>query len=123
MGIFDLLSLFYAFLGIRAISTAIKNWRAFTDDQLTAVDRRLASELAFFVLIPIGVLFHELGHAAATYQFGGRVDWLNGGFHYALFYGYVVLPERSGQMKPIDLKALGIARARPQVVVRSRARS
>jgi len=90
MSLFDLLSLFYAFLGIRAISTAIKNWRAFTDDQLTAPDRRLANELAFFVLIPIGVLFHELGHAAATYQVGGRVDWLNGGFHYALFYGYVI---------------------------------
>lgn len=90
MQLFDLLSLFYAFLGIRALSTAVKNWRAFTDDQLTAFDRRLASELAFFVLIPIGVLFHELGHAAATYQVGGRIDWLNGGFHYALFFGYVI---------------------------------
>lgn len=90
MQLFDLLSLFYAFLGARAIYTAVKNWRAFTDEQLTAPDRRLASELAFFVLIPIGVLFHELGHAAATYQVGGRVDWLNGGFHYALFFGYII---------------------------------
>lgn len=90
MQIFDLISLFYAFLGVRAIFTAVKNWRAFTDDQLTAFDRRLAGELAFFVLVPIGVLFHELGHAAATYQFGGRINWLGGGFHYALFYGYVI---------------------------------
>lgn len=28
----------------------------------------------------------------------------------ALFYGYVVLPERSGQMKPIDLKSPNAAR-------------
>lgn len=86
MGLFDLFSLFYALLGVRAIWTAVKNWRALTDDELTAFDRRLASELAFFVFIPIGVFFHELGHALATVQVGGQV----GGFHYALFYGYVI---------------------------------
>jgi hypothetical protein len=90
MQLFDLLSLFYAFLGIRALWTLKQNWRAFTDDKLTAVDRRLASEIAFFVFIPIGVFFHELGHAAATYQSGGTIDWFGGGFHYALFYGYVI---------------------------------
>lgn len=90
MGFFDFLSLFYAFLGVRALWTLAKNWRAFTDDQLTPFDRQLASQLAFFVLIPIGVFFHELGHAAATYQVGGTVDWLHGGFHYALFYGYII---------------------------------
>jgi tetratricopeptide (TPR) repeat protein len=80
------LSLLYAFLGIRALWTLAKNWRAFTDDALTAVDRRLASEIAFFVFIPIGVLLHELGHALATLQVGGQVVE----FHYAFFYGYVV---------------------------------
>ncbi|MBI5650694.1 MAG: tetratricopeptide repeat protein [Chloroflexi bacterium] len=90
MQLFDLLSLFYAFLGVRAVWTLKKNWRAFTDDALTASDRRLASEIAFFVFVPIGVLLHELGHAVATYQVGGTIDWLNGGFHYALFYGYVI---------------------------------
>ncbi len=87
---FDLLSLFYVFIGIRSVWTLVKHWREFTDDELTASDRRLASELAFFVFIPIGVLFHELGHAVATYQVGGTVDWLHGGFHYALFWGYVI---------------------------------
>ncbi|MDE3089876.1 MAG: tetratricopeptide repeat protein [Chloroflexota bacterium] len=88
--LFDLLSLFYVFIGLRAIWTLIKNWHAFTDDKLTAFDRQLASQIAFFVFIPIGVFFHELGHAAATYQVGGTIDWLGGGFHYALFWGYVV---------------------------------
>jgi tetratricopeptide (TPR) repeat protein len=95
MQLFDLLSVFYALLGIRAIWTAIRNWRTFTDDQLTAIDRRLASELAFFVFIPIGVFLHELGHALATIQVGGQV----GGFHYALFYGYVI---PVGQFTPLE---------------------
>ena len=90
MGLFDLLSLFYVFLGIRALWVLKQNWRAFTDDRLTAFDRSLATQLAFFVFIPIGVFFHELGHAAATYQVGGTIDWLGGGFHYALFWGYVI---------------------------------
>lgn len=90
MGLFDLLSLLYIFLGARAVWTLAKNWRAFTDDQLTGFDRRLANEIAFFVFIPIGVFLHELGHAAATYQVGGTIDWFGGGFHYALFYGYVI---------------------------------
>jgi tetratricopeptide (TPR) repeat protein len=90
MGLFDLLSLIYIFVGVRTIWTAIKQWRAFTDDDLTIYDRQLANGLAFFVLVPVGVLFHELGHAAATYQMGGAIDWLGGGFHYAFFYGYVV---------------------------------
>jgi len=90
MSLFDLLSLFYVFIGARAVWTLAQNWRAFTDDQLTAFDRSLASQIAFFVFIPIGVFLHELGHAAATYQVGGTVDWLHGGFHYALFWGYII---------------------------------
>lgn len=86
MEFFDLISLLYAFLGVRALWTLARNWRAFTDDELTAFDRRLASEIAFFVFIPIGVFLHELGHALATLQVGGQVVE----FHYAFFYGYVV---------------------------------
>lgn len=88
--LFDFLSLFYVVVGLRALWTLYQHRREFTDDDLTALDRRLASELAFFVFVPIGVLFHELGHAVATYQVGGTIDWLNGGFHYALFWGYVI---------------------------------
>lgn len=90
MQLFDLLSLLYGILGVRAVWTLIQNWKSFTDDQLTGFDRRLASEIAFFVFVPVGVLLHELGHAVATYQVGGTIDWLNGGFHYAFFYGYVI---------------------------------
>lgn len=87
--LFDLLSLFYVFIGIRSVRELVKHWREFTDDDVTLFDRRLANQLAFFIFIPVGVLFHELGHAAATYQMGGTINWLGGGFHYALFWGYV----------------------------------
>ncbi len=86
MTFFDLLSIFYVLLGLRAIWTAARNWRAFSDEQLTAPDRHLARELAFFIFVPIGVFLHEVGHALATIQVGGQVV----GFHYAFFYGYVV---------------------------------
>ncbi len=88
--LFDLLSIFYVVIGVRSLATLYQHRRAFTDDQLDAFDRRLASELAFFVFVPVGVLLHELGHAAATYQMGGAIDWLGGGFHYAFFWGYVI---------------------------------
>ncbi|MBI5034258.1 MAG: tetratricopeptide repeat protein [Chloroflexi bacterium] len=99
MGLFDLLSLIYIAIGVRAIWTLVKNWRAFTDDELTSFDRNLASQIAFFVFVPIGVFLHELGHAAATYQMGGTIDWFGGGFHYAFFYGYVI-PE--GRFTPLQ---------------------
>ncbi len=99
MSLFDLLSVLYAVLGVRALATVIRNRSAFTDADLTAADRRMASEIAFFVFVPLGVLLHELGHAAATYQVGGTLNWFGGGFHYALFYGYVI-PE--GHFTPLQ---------------------
>jgi hypothetical protein len=41
----------------------------------------------------------------------------------ALFYGYVVLPERSGQMQPMRVRGSGSQLPRPQPVVRPQARS
>jgi len=89
MDFFKIISLFYIVIGIGTIWKAIKGWRELTDDNLTPFDKQQLNSLAFFALIPIGVLFHELGHAAATYQMGGYVDWLNGGFDYGFFYGSV----------------------------------
>ncbi len=87
--LFDLLSLLYVFAGARSIWTAWQKRKGLTDAELTGFDRRMLDQLAFFLLIPIGVFLHELGHALATIQLGGTVDWLGGGFHYALFWGYV----------------------------------
>ncbi|MCS7050260.1 MAG: hypothetical protein NZL87_01450, partial [Thermomicrobium sp.] len=42
-------------------------------------------EMALFILLPLGVLLHELGHAVAVRLAGGRVT----GFGYVLFLGWV----------------------------------
>ena len=42
--------------------------RVFFDDNITAQDRQRVARLALFVLIPLGVLLHEVGHALAVWQ-------------------------------------------------------
>lgn len=98
MPLFDLITLFYILVGLRAVYTGWRNWRALTDGSLDASDRRLLDQLAFFVLIPPGVFLHELGHALATIQLGGTINWFGGGFHFGFFYGYVI---PIGQFTPL----------------------
>lgn len=92
----DLFALLYVVMGVRTILRAWRDRRSLTDDTLTAQDRSLLGQVAFFLLVPPGVLLHELAHALATIQLGGRVV----GFHYAFFYGYVV---PSGTFSPIEM--------------------
>lgn len=63
-----------------------KNWSGFWDERITVSDRRLASQLAFFILVPLGVLAHELGHSIATWQVGGTVQT----FRWYGFSGYII---------------------------------
>ncbi len=63
----------------------VRRWRAFWDSDFTAEDRRLATQCAAFVVPPIVVLVHELGHLVAARAVGGRVL----GFHYGLIEGSV----------------------------------
>ncbi|MDQ3693605.1 MAG: hypothetical protein M3464_08250 [Chloroflexota bacterium] len=84
-GPFILISLFYVILGIRVVYQLITNWRQTWDLKFTAGDRALVNQAAFFVLLPVGVALHELGHAVAIWAFGGTVvEW---GFYG--FAGYV----------------------------------
>ena len=55
------------------------------DERLTADDRNRIVRLVIFAMVPLSVVFHELGHAVAVKAFGGEV--LDFGFY--LFYGYV----------------------------------
>src|SRR5688572_25246786 len=50
----------------------------------------IAVSFILLLLIPIGVLLHELGHALATWQVGGQVRE----FQWRVFWGYIV-PEGS----------------------------
>jgi tetratricopeptide (TPR) repeat protein len=82
LGVTDLI------LAIGAIATLvglIRSWRAFWDDDFTLADRRLALQLGVFIIPPVVVLFHELGHYYAARLVGARVT----NFHYGLFEGAV----------------------------------
>jgi len=83
---FDLISIFYCVIAIGVIRRLIKNWKPFWDDHVTPFDKRLVTEVSFFILIPIGVLLHELGHALATWQVGGTVIE----FEWRIFWGYII---------------------------------
>jgi hypothetical protein len=85
LGGFGFISLFYAVLGVRF---AMQFWparNAIFDDQITDHDRSMIAQAAFFFLLPVSVLLHELGHAAAIWLFGGEV--VDYGFYF--FAGFV----------------------------------
>ena len=84
--IFDWISIVYSLLSLDTLRRLGKNWKGFWDDDVTALDRFLIQRTAVFLLIPLGVLFHELGHAIATWQVGGTVVE----FQWRLFWGYII---------------------------------
>ncbi|MFP5318120.1 MAG: hypothetical protein ACLGI2_07465 [Acidimicrobiia bacterium] len=77
-------------LGIAALATLIgfvRARRSFWDDQFTVEDRRLATQVAVFLVPPVVVLLHELGHFFTAKALGVRVT----GFEYGLFHGSVTV--------------------------------
>jgi hypothetical protein len=87
LGPFALLSLFYVLVGVRVVYQLARNFRQTFDGNFTQEDRMLVSQAAFFVLLPIAVALHELGHAVAIWLYGGEV--LGWGFYgFAGFVAY-----------------------------------
>jgi len=84
-GTFAILSLFYAVIGVRVVYRLIRSWSTVWDRSFTQSDRSIVDEAAFFVLVPISVALHELGHAVAIWAMGGTVV----DFGYYGFAGYV----------------------------------
>jgi len=84
-GPFTFISLFYAVIGLRVIYALFTSWRATWDRTFTPADRNLVDQAAFFVLVPVSVALHELGHATAIWSMGGDVA----GYGYYGFAGYV----------------------------------
>jgi len=91
----DGISFLYALRSLYIVGRLFKNWRAFWDAEFSAADRALANDLAFFVLIPIGVFLHEAGHALATWQVGGEVVE----FQWRVFWGFII---PSGAFTPVQ---------------------
>jgi len=72
-------------ISIRTLVSVIRNWHDIFDDDFTPTDRQRLSEAAFFILLPLSVVFHELGHAVTIISFGAKVT----GYGWYFFYGFV----------------------------------
>jgi len=75
-------------MGLAALATLVtlvRSRRTFFDRDFTAEDKRLATQVAVFLIPPVVVLIHELGHVAAVLSVGARVV----SFHYGFFEGAV----------------------------------
>lgn len=70
---------------LRTVKSLIDNKQTLFDDDLTKADRTILKQAALFVLLPIVVLVHELGHLLACYVYQVKVV----SFHWALFWGEV----------------------------------
>ena len=94
--LFQLASVLLAIVAIRVLVTTVRARRTLFDETLTLADRQQLSEAAFFLLLPLGVLLHELGHAIAVRLAGGQVV----GFGFLFFLGWV---EHTGSYTPAEL--------------------
>lgn len=82
----DLLNLIYLPLMVITIKDLATNWKSVWDDHLTGRDRFILQKVVIFLLMPIVVYCHEMGHALSIEYFGGKVAE----FHFGLFWGFVV---------------------------------
>ena len=82
----DLVSLLYGLVAIATLFALVRRGRGFWRGPLAARDEQLAWACAFFLVIPVGVLLHELGHAVATWSVGGEVAQLS----WRVYWGFIV---------------------------------
>ncbi len=82
----DLMAALSSIISIDTIVRSLQNWRSIWDNFVSPQDRLLIQRIGIFIFIPIGVFFHELGHALATWQVGGQVLE----FQWRVFWGYVI---------------------------------
>jgi hypothetical protein len=92
-------------LGLAALATLVslgRSWKEFRDDDFTPRDRSLANQAAVFLVPPLVVLLHELGHVVAAMAVGARVT----SFDYGFFEGSVVV---AGTLTPAEDVAVALA--------------
>ncbi|HCG28452.1 MAG TPA: hypothetical protein DEU95_01550 [Chloroflexi bacterium] len=97
-----ILTLMLAVIGGAALVDVVRNRQALFDDRLTMDERQRLTRLALFVLVPLSVILHELGHAVMVKAFGGQIV----GWGFYLYYGYV---EHTGYYTPIQLAWIAVA--------------
>lgn len=82
----DMASLLYGVGAVFTIFALVRRGRPFWRGALADRDEQLAFACAFFLVIPVGVLLHELGHALATWSVGGQVAQLS----WRVYWGFVI---------------------------------
>ena len=76
-------------MGAYTLFQFIANWKSIWDDNFTQRDIQLTAKSAFYLLIPLAVALHELGHSVAIWAYGLEViDWQ--------FLGYMGWVQPSG---------------------------
>src|SRR5438445_811720 len=75
-----------AVAGVATLYMLVRRWSQFWREPLDANSRQLAVQVAFFLIVPVGVLLHEAGHAVATWSVGGHVVQ----FSWRVYWGFVV---------------------------------
>jgi hypothetical protein len=89
---FNLLSLLYAGVAMVTIWRLVVSRHRLFQEPLRPDMARLLSATAFYLLTPVAVALHELGHAVAVYALGGRIVDV----HFMLYWGYVVPSQSFG---------------------------
>jgi len=72
-------------VSLRTLYMVIRDRHQLFDQDFTPSDRQRMSEVAFFVLLPLSVIFHELGHAVVIKAIGAQIT----SYGYYFFYGFV----------------------------------
>jgi hypothetical protein len=70
---FIFIALLIAFSGIRIVGAIIRDRHTIFDDDFTDLERGLVRQAAYFILVPVSVALHEVGHAVMVWVFGGAV--------------------------------------------------
>ncbi|CAN5178561.1 hypothetical protein BH11CYA1_BH11CYA1_15790 [soil metagenome] len=89
-------------VSIYTVKSVVDNVGTLFDEDLTIKDRNLLKQFAFFVLLPMVVLFHEIGHALAARYFGASIT----AFHWSMFWGEVVI---DGKLTPFQHYVIALA--------------
>lgn len=82
----ELLPLLYAVAVLAAVVALHRRPSYWSTPKLEGRQQNLAWGVAFVLLLPVGVLFHEIGHVLATWLVGGQVAALR----WQVYYGSVV---------------------------------
>lgn len=100
--LFNIISILYIFRSAQLLVMIWREWAEIVQEPLTQRKKYLAEQASFFLAVPIGVFFHELGHALAVWYYGGTVV----SFNFRFFWGEV---EHFGTYTPAERWVISLA--------------